>query len=322
MIRIRSHVSVVLTVLAIVGIGRVVRAQDDVVVEEERAAPDNVVVQIPRGPASVVLPVPRVELVDRWLFGGQRGAVNNARKKLDWALGMRIDEIERSCELTEAQKRKLQLAGTADIKRFFDRVDEIKRQLKDINNVQNNVIQRVLQPVAGELQSGLFGDHSFFAKTIKRTLSAEQSAQLEIVIHQQKLSRYRTTVGWYVVHLNKSLGLSDDQRQRLVELLVNETRPPKKYGQGMNWYVLLQTSTIPESKFKPILDDIQWKIFRRQFIQAKTMGPWLELNGIVADDEPGGGQPALATTPAIPAGSTRTIKRGEVEAKPSEKKRD
>jgi hypothetical protein len=308
---IQSHVRFVLTVfatLAVVGIGRVVRAQDDVVVEEGQAAPVDMVVQIPR-----------VDLVDQWLFGGQRGAVSHARNKLNSALMLRIDDIERSCGLTEAQKQKLQLAGTADIKRFFDRVDEIKRESKTYND---KILNQAIHPLANELQSGLFGDHSFFAKTMTRTLSAEQAAKLETFIHRQKLSRYRATVGWYVVHLNKSLGLSDDQRQRLVELLVNETRSPKKYNQGVQWFILNQALSIPESRIKPIFNEIQWRMFSRQLSQARGMEQWLKMNGVVADDEPGGGQPALAVTPAIPAGSTLTIKRAKLEEKPSEKKKE
>jgi hypothetical protein len=257
--------------MAIAGVGRVARAQDDVVVEEERAAP---VVR--------AVNVTRVEIVDQRLFGQQVGAVGGARKKLDSALMMRIAEIERSCGLAEAQKQKLQLAGTADIKRFFDRVDEIKREFKNSNN---NVLNQAIPPLAYEFQSGLFGDRSFFAKTIKRTLSAEQAAKLESFIRQQKLSRYQATVGWHVVQLNKSLGLSDDQRQRLAELLVDETRPPKKYGKGVNWFVLNQASSIPESRIKPIFNDIQWRIFSRQLVQAKRMQEWLKGNGVVVDDE-------------------------------------
>lgn len=94
-----------------------------------------------------------------------------------------------------------------------------------------------------------------------------------------------------MVQLNKSLGLSDDQRQRLVELLVDDTRPPKKYGQGVNWFVLNQASSIPESRIKPIFNDIQWKIFSRQLVEANRMQKWLRGNGVVVDDELAGVQP-------------------------------
>jgi len=312
MIRIRRYIRFILTVLAtlaIVGIGRVALAQDDVVVEEDQAAPVAAVVNYSMS---------KRDLVDRRIFGGQFDAVERARNKLNLTLEVRIDEVNETCGLTEAQKQKLHLAGRADIKRFFDRVDEIKRE----SEISNNNVSLATRPLTIELQSGLFGDHSFFAKTITRTLSAEQAAKLESLIHQQKLRRYQATVGWYVVQLNKSLGLSDEQRQRLEELLVKETRPPKKYGQGVHWFVLIQASNIPESMIKPIFNDIQWRMFSRQVEQAKRMEEWLKMNGVVADDEAAGGQPALAITPAIPTGSTITIKRAKLGEKTSEKRKD
>jgi hypothetical protein len=282
MSRIRRHFLCILTVwstLTIAGIGGVVRAQDDVVIEEERAAPVEVVVTRFKG-----------EIIDQWLFSGRLGNRTLVRDDLDWALKARVNEIEESCGLTTAQKQKLQLAGSADIKRFFDRVDETKRQVEGMNKNQNNVMHDLIPPLAIELQSGLFGDRSLFAKTIKRTLSADQAAQRERYVHQQKLFRYEATIAWYVVQLDKSLGLSDEQRERLTKLLVKETHPPKRYDRGVNWFVLLQASNIPESRIKPILNDIQWKMFSRQLVQARKLEEWLKGNGVVVDDELAGVQ--------------------------------
>ena len=41
-------------------------------------------------------------------------------------LAAQIDNIDRACKLTEAQKEKLHLAGRGDIKRFFDRYERVK----------------------------------------------------------------------------------------------------------------------------------------------------------------------------------------------------
>jgi hypothetical protein len=213
---------------------------------------------------------------------------------------MRIDEIERACELTEAQRQKLRLAGAADIKRFFDRVDDIKRQS---TGHDNNLLNSAIQPLAAELQSGLLGDRSFFAKTVKRTLSEAQAAKLDAFIRQRDLSRYHAMVGWYVVQLSKSLGLSDIQRQQLVDLLVKDTSPPKKYSQGsqwFHWFIGFQASSIPESRIKPVFDEVQWEMFSRQFVQAKKMEHWLKSNGFISDDEPAGRERAPEVIPKVP----------------------
>jgi len=293
MIRIRRQnwfIQALVATAAIVAIGREVRAQDDVVIDEEQAAPVE----------DVEVNVRRVATVDQWLFGGQAGSARNTRNNLELALRMRIDEIERACELTKAQKQKLQLAGAADIKRFFDRVDEIKRQSTAYDNMSLN---NAIQPLAAELRLGLFGDRSFFTKTIKRTLSEAQAANLETFIHRRDLSRYHAMVGWYVVQLSKSLGLSDIQRRQLVDLLVKETMPPKKYSQGsqwFHWFIGFQVSSIPESRIKPVFDEVQWEMFSRQFVQAKKMEHWLKSNGFISDDEPAGRERAPEVIPKVP----------------------
>lgn len=293
MIRIRRHnwlFRPLLATLAILAFGREVRAQDDVVIDEEPAVPVEV----------VEFKVHTVDLVDQWLFGAHSGAAGMARNKLDLALSMRIDEIGRACELTGAQQQKLRLAGAADIKRFFDRVDDIKRQSPGHDNI---FLSNAIPPIAAELQSGLFGDRSFFTKTIKRTLSEAQSAKLEMFIRQRDLSRYHAMLGWYVMQLSKSLGLSDIQRRQLVDVLVKETSPPKKYSQGsqwFHWFVGYQASSIPESRIKPVFDEVQWEIFSGQFVRAKKMEHWLKLNGVLSDDEPAGGERAPEVIPKVP----------------------
>ena len=66
---------------------------------------------------------------------------------------------------------------------------------------------------------------------------------------------------------------------------MNESRPPRKFGQGDYWYLMLQTASVPESRIKPIFDVPQWRLLSRQFAQAKAMEPWLKSSGVVSNDE-------------------------------------
>ena len=97
-----------------------------------------------------------------------------------------------------------------------------------------------------------------------------------------------------MVDLDKGLGLTDDQRQRFVELLATEVRPPRRFGQGDYWYLMLQASRVPESKIKAIFDAPQWRLLSRQFGQARGMEPMLRSNGVIPDDEPAGEKAATA----------------------------
>jgi len=315
MILIRRYSGFILILTATLSIaftGRSARAQDDVVVEENEEAPVN-----------MVFNMAGAEQVDQMLYGrfGVGGA-GVARNKLDSALALRIDDVDRICGVTEAQKKKLQLAGRGDIKRFFDRVEETKRRFESAKNNQFNNIWQEIQPLQTELNSGLFGDDSFFAKTVKRTLNEEQAAKFESVLRHRSLVRYQATVAWCVVQLDRSVGLSEEQRRRLVELLVKETRPPKRFGQNDYWFMMLQASKLPESTLKPIFDDVQWRILQRQLQQGRGMEQWLKMSGVIDDDKPAGAQPAVAVMPAIPLAPAVRIRRAEPQKKAVEKKKN
>ncbi len=292
-LRIFARLLLVGSALAIAGSNRLARAQDD----DEPAENENAQ-QVNNLRMAVIEQVPNLEQMDQWVFG-RYGGSGGARNKLDSSLLVRIQDLERECGLTEAQKQKLRLAGRGDIKRFFDRVQALKRKFQQGQNDPNTNIWQEIQPLQVELNTGLFGDDSLYAKTIRRTLSPDQAARFESVSRERKSFRFRATADWFVVHLDKGLGLTDDQRQRFVELLVNEAQPPRKFGPGDYWYLLLQTARLPEPKLKPIFDAPQWRLLSRQFAQARGMEQWLKTNGVLGDDEKEREHAAPRLVPAI-----------------------
>ena len=90
--------------------------------------------------------------------------------------GYVIDDLDRACSITEVQKKKLKLAGLGDIKRYYDRVEDLKRKYTSSakqGNINNNIWQE-MQPLQIELNNGVFDDDSIFVKTVKNTLSGDQ----------------------------------------------------------------------------------------------------------------------------------------------------
>ena len=280
--------------LVIVVPGPIARAQDDDDLEENHNAQAAGMMR-----EAIVQLMPNVEQVDQWIFG-RFGGSGGARNKLDSSLKLRIEDLDRSCHISELQKKKLLLAGRGDIKRFFDKIEEVKRKFQSGQNDPNANIWQDIQPLQVELNTGLFGDDSIYKKTISRTLGGDQLYRYESLLRERKLVRYKATLEWFVVHLDKGLGFSDDQRQRFVELLFSESRPPKKFGQGDYWYLMLQTARLPESRLKPIFDVPQWRLLSRQFDQARGMEPWLKSNGVIPDDEKENEGPQAATTRMSP----------------------
>jgi hypothetical protein len=233
------------------------------------------------------------EQIDQWVFNRWGGA-DGAKSRLEANLALRIDDFDRACELTELQKKKITLAGLGDIKRYYDRVDELKRRYGGgTNQGQFNNIWQEMQPLQIELTNGLFGDDSLFVKTVKSTLSSDQLQRQDDLMRRRLAARRRASVDLFVVQIDKALGLSATQRERLTELLVGETPPPAKYGQADYWYLMYQMTRLPESKITKILDEPQWRLLGRQFMQARGMEPWLRSNGIIA-----GGDQTLSPTRA------------------------
>ena len=259
--------------VAVFGAETVVRAQDE---EDEAAAAMQVQANFEVGE----------ENFDQWVFGNQRNAAGG-RKRLETQLKLQSDEVERACKLTEAQKKKLQLAGRGDIKRFYDRVEEVRKKFLLVRKDQQKFqeIWQDIQPLQMTLNSGLFDDQSFFHKTLRRTLNAEQAEHYELAEHQRRTFRYRAKVELVVATLENGLPLRDEQRRKLIQLILDETKPPRKFGQYDYYMVMLQVSKLPENKLKPLFDNAQWKVLNQQFNQVKGLGEeFFKQNGGLATD--------------------------------------
>lgn len=226
------------------------------------------------------------ETIDQWIFGSGRNA-QQARKRLESQLALKIDELDRTCKLTDVQKKKLHLAGQGDIKRLFDDMIITRKKFDKLRNDQNaiNQIFQEIQPLQMRISAGIFRSESFYQKSVSRTLSPEQAASLEKLDFDRRTFRYHAKILLALTVMDTGVPLRDEQRQRLIQLLQAETKPPKRFGQFDNFVVLLQMAKLPPEKLKPIFDERQWKALQAQLEQAKQMERHLQLNGIL-DQEP------------------------------------
>ncbi len=95
------------------------------------------------------------ETLDQWIFGGVTIRDNNnsnARHlelRCQALLEMRIDAVDRICNLTDAQKSKLRLAASGDMKKFCDAYEQLSSKYintkRDPNDV--NQIYAAIQPL-------------------------------------------------------------------------------------------------------------------------------------------------------------------------------
>jgi len=221
---------------------------------------------------------------ERWVFN-QYGSADAARKRFESHLTLQIDDLDRACQLTDEQKKKLELIGRGDIKRIFDSYEKAKHRFKLLNNdVQklNEVAQdiRVFQ-----MASGPFEADSLFSKSLRHTLSDEQFAKFDAVVKERRAFRHRAQIELAVNNLEQTLPLRDSQRQEFIALLTKETKPMRASGYYDFYLIMYQLDRIPEEKVKPLFSAAQWKALERQIGQYKGIIPNLRQNGYLVDDD-------------------------------------
>lgn len=224
------------------------------------------------------------EQFEQWVFQ-QYGNAATARTMLKESMKLYTDDIDLTCGLSDAQRRKLRLAGQGDIERFFREFEAVKAEFQAARNDQqkvNGILQDV-SAVQSQMAAGLFDRDSLLQKTLVNTLSREQFLQYVRAEEERRRFHHESKIMLVIAMLDQSAPLTAAQRQQLTELLRRETEPLRKPTQYDYYVMMYQVSKIPEERFKRIFDDIQWQVFSVMLGQMHGMEEWLEQNGLLAD---------------------------------------
>lgn len=222
----------------------------------------------------IAVPGPEFDVAQR-IFGGK--SVEEARKGFESALEKDIRRIDQKYGLTPTQRKKLELAGRHDIRRFFGRVEDIRAEYQRTRGDWNRVGGRIsqLQQVANQPHAELLGDDSMLAKTLRKTLTPEQLARHEKAV-------YRAKVEWMAGLLHSRLVLGSEQRRKLVDLVVEETPPLRRYGSFDYDAIMFQMSRLPPERLRTILDEGQCRGLTLRFDQARRMESVLVSEGYLS----------------------------------------
>jgi hypothetical protein len=215
---------------------------------------------------------------NQWLYSASQGNFDP-----DSELTLTVEAVDRVCKLSENQKEKLRLAGRGDYARFQQQVDQLRAEYVGKSYEQNKVgeIYQKIQPLGMVYQAGLLGDSSLFSKVLARTLTLEQAAKFDRIEAERRQARYAAKVGLFIASLERSCPLSDKQRTTLNELLLAETKPPKRFGQ-YDWYVIMyQAGKVPDEKYEQILDEAQMRRLKATVRQGAGMEHFLRQQKIL-----------------------------------------
>jgi hypothetical protein len=228
------------------------------------------------------------ETIDQWIFGGviMRDPTNTSARQMDLRcqslIDMRIDAVDRICHLTDAQKAKLRLAASGDVKKFRDSYLQLSSKYVNTKRDPNDVneVFALIQPLRTQWQTGILGDQSLFQRVIPATLQPQQVTAFQEEETSRNKIRYQAKVKLAITSLDNTLALTDKQRTAFEQLLLN-TPPPKIFGQMDYYYVLTQLSKLPEEKLKPIFDARQWKIIQQAVQRGRAFQNMLVQQGVM-----------------------------------------
>lgn len=209
------------------------------------------------------------------------------RKYIDATLGLRIDEIHRECQLTDAQRMKLELAAANDMQRYFDDADAVlKKYKKGVGGQEEwNKFWGDVQPVQQKLSQGLFGRSSFFEKSILRVLNPTQREQYEKLSLDRRTFHYRSSIEATFFMIEGTLPLRKSQQEELTKLLLEQAAPPDLEGHNARFLVLNRMSRLPTDKVKPLLSEYQWKLFTRVSTQFDGQIRFFVQQGMIDEEE-------------------------------------
>jgi hypothetical protein len=215
---------------------------------------------------------------NQWLFSASQGTYDPTSE-----LTLNLEAVDRICGLNEDQKQKLSTAAHGDYARFGRQVDALKAKYVGKTYDQNEVgeIYQKIQPLAQVYQAGLLGDESLFTKMLNRTLTSEQADKHRLADEERRRTRYTSKVGLFVLTVERTCPLTEKQRTALIDMLVAETKAPKRFGQ-YDWYVIMyEASKVPDAKYEEIVDHAQLRQIKVVVQQGQGMGHFLKQQKLI-----------------------------------------
>lgn len=230
----------------------------------------------------------------RWPGGdGPEAAPAVARIR---ALGAaQIERVERACTLSEAQRRKLELALEADIRRCVAEIEQVRRRyagssvnMRDREGQQKwHRFQQDVQRCRRRLLT-LFEESSLFAECLPTVLDEMQFAALEAETSSRRSFRWRSLVGTALLRLDDMLALDQEQHEELERLLL-EREPPlrldppshQRNDQAEKMLVFMVLAEVDQKALRATVGEDRWKAVVMLANQGRSMRSWIEGQGLL-----------------------------------------
>jgi hypothetical protein len=243
---------------------------------------------------------------DSWVTNGR----GKAEELVESQLTAQIGRFDEACNLSDDQRQKLLLAGRGDLDRYLADVAAVRTKLVGQKYEQRKLseVYGEIRPLAQRLEQGVLGAGSLFQKVKSSVLDDGQRAAYQRWASERSSYHYRAKLKLFVAALDQLAPMSGEQRKRLVELLIDSTRPPNRQSASQLdwWYVVVQAADAPQDKLAEILDDAQLRSFQQAVRQAPQFRQMLKMQNVVPFDEEDGSAFA-APQPAAPVAAPAPV---------------
>jgi hypothetical protein len=181
-------------------------------------------------------------------------------------LSLQIDDVGRHAPLSEPQRKKLHAAGARDIRRFFDRAEQNVNEYLDSSSDPSkrqeiSELMKTRMVLNHDFDVGLFGPGSFFFKVVDSTLDETQASKWRESRDKRTRTLWRIRAHLMAQSWSELVGLTDEQRRKLSELIIAEIPPPDRSGPADFQFIMYRLNQLPREKLRPIFDGPQWQLF-------------------------------------------------------------
>lgn len=224
---------------------------------------------------------------------GENGSPALARVRAVGAA--RLERVERACGLDEGQRRRLELALEADIRRCIAEIEEVRRTYAGASvNMREREGQQAWNRFQQDVQRcrrrlmNLFDESSLFGESLATVLDERQFAALEAETAARRSFRWQALVGTALLRLDDTLALTQEQHAEIERLLLAkepalrlDPPPRQRNEQAEQMLVFMVLAEVDQKALKAVVGEDRWKTVLTLANQGRSMRSWIEGQGLL-----------------------------------------
>ena len=230
------------------------------------------------------------------MFFPVEGNAEKSRQQCLDRLLLQVSAVDEICGLTAEQGRKCEAAAKLDAARAMDEIEAVRQRYSgrtlDLQNPAGQAewqrFHQDAQAVQAKLQDA-GGETSLLRKVIPGILDDEQRSDWRRESDLRTQYQWRSVVDAGMVQLDVALGLTSEQHEAILGLLMEK---PLRINQAKIWmhgnhfppyvcrYGLAQ---LDQAKLKALVNERQWKMLGQFIEQGKGMSVHLKQQKIILE---------------------------------------